>query len=308
MNVGTACYFFAAFFWGLNIPVTTKLFDSFDPYFLADVRVLIAALVLCVVSVATSGLKTLTMPISFKRLALISLALAAFFSLYNLGLKYTHPITAVAIMAATPVYAAITLRLTTGGALQPGFWVAALLSIIGTAIAILGRPDASVSSLSLQGGEILIVLSYVSWNLFSILAQRWFAVEVPQLQRTYLAMAGAVVWMTLVWATVWRIGLIGAPNLAPSQRDLIFVLITAVFSTGLGVAAWNLGVKRIGLAAGAVWQNTVPVFGVLIAIAFGIMPTAAQLLGGAIVLAGVFYMHWARGHGAQHAAADRISQ
>ena len=120
MNVGTACYFFAAFFWGLNIPVTTQLFDSFDPYFLADVRVLIAALVLCVVSVATSGLKTLTMPISICRLALISLALAAFFSLYNLGLKYTHPITAVAIMAATPVYAAITLRLTTGGALQPG--------------------------------------------------------------------------------------------------------------------------------------------------------------------------------------------
>jgi drug/metabolite transporter (DMT)-like permease len=297
MNVGNACYFFAAFFWGLNIPVTVKLFDSFDPYFLAAVRVLIAALVLCVLCVATNGLKTLSMPIAVGRLALLSLALALFFSLYNLGLKYTNPITAAAIMAATPVYTAMTLRLSTGAALQPGFWVAATLSILGTAIAIMGRPDAALSNLSLQGGEILIVLSYVSWNMFSILAQRWFAADVPQLQRTYLAMAAAVLWMTAVWALVLTAGWISAPTLAPSQRDVIYVLVTAVFSTGLGVAAWNLGVKRIGLAAGAVWQNTVPVFGVLIAIAFGIMPTIAQLVGGVIVLTGVIYMNWAR---AQH--------
>ena len=301
MNVGIACYFFAAFFWGLNIPVTVKLFDSFDPYFLAAVRVLIAAVVLCLVCIATNGLKTLSMPIAVRRLALLSLALALFFSLYNLGLKYTNPITAAAIMAATPVYTAVTLRLTTGAALQPGFWVAATLSILGTAIAIMGRPDAALSNLSLQGGEILIVLSYVSWNLFSILAQRWFAAEVPQLQRTYLAMAAAVLWMTLVWGLVLQAGLIAAPTLAPSQRDVVYILVTAVFSTGLGVAAWNLGVKRIGLAAGAVWQNTVPVFGVLIAIAFGIMPTVAQLLGGAIVLAGVFYMNWARAQQGRHA-------
>lgn len=294
MHVGTACYFFSAFFWGLNIPVTARLFDTFDPFYLAAVRVLLATAVLCIVSVLTAGVRTLSVPIGLGRLAAMSLALASFFSLYNLGLKYTHPITAAAIMAATPVYSALTLRLTTGAGLQPGFWVAALLSIVGTGIAILGRPGATLAGLSLQGGEILIVLSYVSWNLFSIMAQRWFATEVPQLQRTYLAMAGAVFWLSIVWALVYAGGLVPPPNLAPSQRDIAYVLVTAVFSTGLGVAAWNLGVKLSGLAAGSVWQNSVPVFGVLIAIGFGILPTLPQLLGGAIVLSGIFYLSHAR--------------
>jgi drug/metabolite transporter (DMT)-like permease len=52
------------------------------------------------------------------------------------------------------------------------------------------------------------------------------------------------------------------------------------------------GVNRVGLAAGSLWQNTVPVFGVLIALLFGILPTREQLLGGVVVMAGVFYMQW----------------
>ena len=33
--VGTACYLFACLFWGLNIPLTSILFRTFDAFFLA---------------------------------------------------------------------------------------------------------------------------------------------------------------------------------------------------------------------------------------------------------------------------------
>jgi len=43
------------------------------------------------------------------------------------------------------------------------------------------------------------------------------------------------------------------------------------------------------------WQNTVPVFAVLIAmLLFGVQPLAEQLIGGTVVLAGVLYMQWQR--------------
>ena len=48
----------------------------------------------------------------------------------------------------------------------------------------------------------------------------------------------------------------------------------------------------LGLLAGMLWQNTVPVFAVLIGMLFGIFPSAEQAIGGAIVIAGVLYMQW----------------
>jgi drug/metabolite transporter (DMT)-like permease len=69
--------------------------------------------------------------------------------------------------------------------------------------------------------------------------------------------------------------------------------VTAVFCTALAVVAWNVGVARLGIAAGGLWQNAVPVFAVLISLlVFGVVPTGAQVLGGAVVMAGVAWMQW----------------
>ena len=295
--VGTLCYLFASIFWGVNVPLTSILFHTFDPFFLAPLRVALAALVLLLVAMATLGWRAALVPIRFGRFALMTGSLAGFFLLYNLGLKYTHPITAAAIMAATPVYAAVTLRLITGAPLENGFWGAAALTVIGTGIAIYGRASSQGQGLQLQGGELLIVLSYACWNLYSICAQRWFAPDIAQVRRTYAAMAGAVAWLLLGWAAVRTAGLVGPPNLAPGGEAIAWLLVTAVFATGLSVVAWNIGVNRIGLAAGSLWQNTVPVFAVLTSMLFGFVPTPAQALGGAIVIAGVIYMQWRKARG-----------
>jgi drug/metabolite transporter (DMT)-like permease len=43
------------------------------------------------------------------------------------------------------------------------------------------------------------------------------------------------------------------------------------------------------------WQNTVPVFAVLISLlVFSVRPLPEQVIGGLVVLAGVLYMQWQR--------------
>ena len=91
---------------------------------------------------------------------------------------------------------------------------------------------------------------------------------------------------------MWATGVTGPPLLVVDRWAVLWLLVTAVFSTALSGYAWNIGVNRVGLAAGSLWQNTVPVFGVLIALLFGILPTREQLLGGVVVMAGVLYMQW----------------
>jgi drug/metabolite transporter (DMT)-like permease len=290
---GTLSYLVASVLWGLNIPLTASLLKSFDPFWISPSRYVIASLVLGALVWASLGVRQLRSPISAARLAAMSLSVAAFLLFFNLGLSYTQPITAAAITAGSPVYVAVVSRMMTGARLERGFWGATLLTVVGAAIAIYGKADATGQGIKLQGGEFLLVLALASWTVYSILAQRWFTPDTPALRRTFLSSLGAVPWLLLFWALARVFGFAGHPNLNPTPVAWGNLLIASVFCTALATVAWNMGVARLGIATGAMWQNLVPVFAVLISlIFFGVTPLPAQLLGGAVVMAGVLYMQW----------------
>ena len=283
---------------GLNLPLSAELLRHFDPFWVSALRYVVAALLLGTMVAVSTGMSQLRSPIPLWRVALLSLCVAGFLVLYNLGLHRTHPMTVAAISAGSPVYVAVVSRLMTGARLERGFWGATVLTLIGAGIAIWGQARAGIGShdpLSPRGGEVLVVLGICSWTAYSILAQRWFEPGTPQLRRTFLTTVGALPWLLLFWALARATGLAGEPNLHPGPLPLLQLLIAAVFCTALATVAWNTGVSRLGIQSGGLWQNTVPVFAVLIAmLLFGVQPLAEQLIGGAVVLAGVLYMQWQR--------------
>jgi drug/metabolite transporter (DMT)-like permease len=290
---GTLSYLLASVLWGLNIPLTSTLLKSFDPFWVSPCRYVIASLVLGALVWATLGIKQLRSPISIGRLAVMSLSVASFLLFYNLGINYTQPITAAAITAGAPVYVAVVSRVMTGSRLEKGFFGATLLTLLGAGIAVLGKADASGQGLRLQGGEFLLVIAIGSWTVYSILAQRWFTPDTPALRRTYLSSLGAVPWLLLFWVLARIVGFVGEPNLNPTLSAWATLLIASLFCTALATVGWNMGVARLGVATGGMWQNMVPVFAVLISlIFFDVIPLPAQLIGGAVVMAGVLYMQW----------------
>ncbi len=301
--VGTAGYLFASVLWGLNLPLSAALLQHFDPFWVSPLRYVVATVLLGAMVLASLGPAQLRCPIPLWRVAVLSLCVAGFLVLYNLGLFRTHPMTVAAISAGSPVYVAIVSRLMTGARLERGFWGATVLTLVGAGIAVAGRAKAAAaagqaptaSAFSLQGGELLVVLGICCWTAYSILAQRWFTPATGQLQRTWLTTVGALPWLFGFWALARAGGLVGAPNLAPAPLPLLQLLVAAVFCTALATVAWNTGVNRLGIQTGGMWQNTVPVFAVLISLLFfGVQPLAEQLIGGAVVLAGVLYMQWQR--------------
>jgi drug/metabolite transporter (DMT)-like permease len=301
--VGTAGYLFASVLWGLNLPLSAALLKHFDPFWVSPLRYVVATVLLGAMLVATLGPRQLRSPIPLWRVAVLSLCVAGFLLLYNLGLYHTHPMTVAALSAGSPVYVAVVSRLMTGARLERGFWGATVLTLIGAGIAVMGRARAGISgggaptggAFGLQGGELLVVLGICSWTAYSILAQRWFAPGTPQLRRTYLTTIGALPWLLLFWAGARATGLVGPPNLHPAPLPVLQLLVAAVFCTALATVAWNTGVSRLGIQTGGLWQNMVPVFAVLISLLFfGVQPLAEQLIGGAVVLAGVLYMQWQR--------------
>jgi drug/metabolite transporter (DMT)-like permease len=202
-------YLVASVLWGLNIPLTSRLLHSFDPFWLAPCRHVVAATVLGAWVWATLGRAQLGCPIALRRVAVMSLAVAGFLVLFNVGLMLSSPVTAAAVLAGSPVYVAVVSRLMTGARLEPGFWGATLLTLLGTGIALSSRVQASDlgssgSSGSSRGGEVLIVLAVACWTAYSLLSQRWFAADVAQLRRTWLTAAAAVPWLVGVWLLARR--------------------------------------------------------------------------------------------------------
>lgn len=302
--IGSLGYLAATVLWGLNLPLTAALLGHFDPFWLSPLRYGVATLLLGAMLVLSLGPRQLRLPIPLWRVAVMSLCVAGFLVLYNLGLYRTHPMTVAALSAGSPVYVAVVSRLMTGARLERGFWGATLLTLIGAGIAISGRAraggPAAGAAFTLQGGELLVVLAICSWTAYSILAQRWFAPDTPQLRRTYLSTIGAMPWLLLFWGAARAAGLAGPPNLEPGAVPVLQLLVAAVFCTALATVAWNIGVNRLGIQTGGLWQNMVPVFAVLISLLFfGVQPLAEQLVGGAVVLAGVLYMQWQRGRPAR---------
>jgi len=293
---GTLGYLSACLLFGLNLPLSADLLQHFDPFWVSPLRYVVATLLLGTMVAMSLGPRQLRSPIPLWRVAVLGLCVAGFLVLYNLGLYRTHTMTVAAISAGSPVYVAVVSRLMTGARLERGFWGATLLTLIGAGIAIWGQARAGIgSALSLQGGELLVVLGICSWTAYSILAQRWFEAGTPQLRRTFLTTVVALPWLLLFWALARVTGLAGSPNLHPAPVPLMQLLVAAVFCTALATVAWNIGVNRLGIQSGGLWQNTVPVFAVLIAmLLFGVQPLAEQLVGGTVVLAGVLYMQWQR--------------
>lgn len=292
---GMAAYFGASVVWGMNVPLTTALFASMDPFWLAFFRQSVAMVLMASLLAFTTGVSQLSNPIAHWRVLVMSLCISAFFICYNLGLQRTNTITAAAIMAGSPVYGALVGRLLFGVRLERGFWGAMVLTLVGAGIAIWGRAGVSGQGLDLQGGEVLIVLAYFSWATYTFLSVRWFPLEVPQLRRTYLTSIGALPWLLVFFFIAQSLGWAGQASLPADSTAWTYFLLTAVFSTATGPVLWNVGVSRLGVNAGMMWQNTVPVFAVLIAaLFFGVTPLPEQIVGGLVVLAGVLYMQWAR--------------
>lgn len=295
--IGTGAYLFSSVLWGLNLPLTAALLAHFDPFWLSPLRYVVATLLLGGLLAVSLGPRQLYSPIPLWRVALLSLCVAGFLVLYNVGLFYTHPMTVAALSAGSPVYVALVSRLMTGARLERGFWGATVLTLLGAGIAMMGRAGNGGlgAAPSLRGGEVLVVLGICSWTVYSILAQRWFSPGTPQLRRTFLTTIGALPWLLLFWALARATGLAGPPNLQPQTLPVVQLLVAAVFCTALATVAWNTGVNRLGIQTGGLWQNMVPVFAVLISLLFfGVQPLAEQLIGGAVVLAGVLYMQWQR--------------
>ncbi len=279
--------------WGTMVPLTAELFVAMDPLFFSAMRypMGIASLVLLVLATERRFIHPAPLPVG-RVLALGGFGMAGWATLYAIGIYLTDAITAAAVLATGPVVAALVGRVMTGEKLQARVMLGIALAVAGGIVVALGRDGAGGFG-GMRGGEIILVIALGCWTWYSTKAQVWLApLGLSQVRLTLWTISGGCFWLVLIYLAAWAMGWAAPPAAPVGPKEWAMLLWIGFGGTGLAIWFWNYGASRLGTTIATVNINLVPVIAVLTAMLLGHMPTLLQVVGGALVLAGVAWVQF----------------
>ena len=273
-------------FWGSFFPVMERILEGWDPLSATAGRHLTAALVLVLIALATERRLPFRRDLPWAKLALLAVMGFVLSSIcMSLSVLWSSGVAAAIVSATNPISAAITARLVFGVGLGRGIVIGTVLAVAGSLVAIFGL---GTTLETFRGGELLIIVANVCWTWFSVAAQHWLRGS-SLLQISVLTTVPGAFCMTLVALSAGVLGVV-EPRIGLAPEYLLPVLYTGTVPIALGNFLWHFGVQRIGIAVASMYTNLIPVTAALVAFVWiGTHPTPHQLIGGAIIIAGVLY-------------------
>jgi drug/metabolite transporter (DMT)-like permease len=269
-HIGTVVTMFA---WGTLIPAAKLVLQDLDAWTLSTLRVVAAAGALLVISVGMDGISWLR-AIPWRRTVALGAGIAGFSLLYTVGIALSNPVPAIVVSGAGPAVSAIYAALAFRQPLPRGAIGAFALATAGAIIAALGNVAGDAQS-DVRGGEVLLILGALSWTWYSIKAQQWLG-SWGQHRITAVSYFGAAAVMLPIYAVLLAAGIATTPVAVPQAPVLVLLV-------------WIIGAVTLlgGIIATSLYLNLIPPFGIATAMVFGSHPTTQQLVGCALVVAGV---------------------
>lgn len=266
--------------WGLNFPVMKTGFGYADPLLFNALRITVSVVFLGIwarreARVAVSGRQWA---------ALFGLGMLGHFCYqvpFVLGLGATSVGNAALLISSSPVWAALMARLL-GDRLSGRAWVGLLLVCLGTGVIAWGGGKVELSGDNLAG-DLLCIGAAMAWGAFTALA-RPFTRWIPPARFTLWTMLFA---LPAIWLAAWVAG----PRVDPGAALAWRVGYSGLFATGLAYVLFNIGLERVGAARATGFVNLVPVVSLATGAVFlGEPVLTAQIVGGGLVIAGLWWM------------------
>ncbi|MFZ6722237.1 DMT family transporter [Undibacterium sp. Ji49W] len=189
-------------------------------------------------------------------------------------------------VALNPIVTALALAMLFGERLSKLRWLGILIAFAGAAV-VITRGDllGAVHDLSqsVGKGELFMLAAICGWAAYTIIGRHALKGLSPIAATTY--------------ASLWGLLLLGIgaaleiPRFEPAHMSLQVIaalVYLGAFGTVIGFVWYYEGVKSIGPARTAVFNNLVPVFGISLgALILGEPILTSMIIGGLLVIAGV---------------------
>ncbi len=213
------------------------------------------------------------------RLALAGLFLALHFATWILSLSYTSVASSLFLFTTAPIWTAILGAAFFGQRATRNEWLGSVVCLTGAGV--LGWGELAVGSDALLG-DALALAGAITFAVFLILGR--------ELQKQVPGMSYLIA--TYGSAALFLIGgclILGYPLAGYPTPTYGWLLLLAVVPQMLGHSAYNLSLRHFSAATVSITLAGEPVIGTLLAWVFlAEALTAATLVGGSILLAGIF--------------------
>jgi drug/metabolite transporter (DMT)-like permease len=271
----------SAFFWGVNFVLAGPVLADLPPLWAAASRFLLgAALMLAIAWRQGDDLWVLARRHGAAHLLLGLLGIVGFNVLFFHAMQSTSADNGALIMATNPLLTTLLAAVLLGERATARHLAALPVALAGVAVVISHGEPGRLAHLQVAQGDWLMLCANLTWALFNVATRRFMPKGSPAGNTALMMSAGALVLTVIALAG-------DAPFALPGLHAGVALAIMAVGGTVLAYLFWGLGIQHLGAGRAALFLNLVPVFAMLVSGVLGTPPSAAQLTGGLIVLAGV---------------------
>jgi drug/metabolite transporter (DMT)-like permease len=158
-----------------------------------------------------------------------------------------------------------------------------LLGFFGAIYVVTNGHPGRFLDIKVGKGEVLILLSGISWAIYSVIGRDLLKSYQPLLVTTYASVIGVALMMPFF---------LNSPTVTveifTNSQSVALISFLGIFGSALAFLWYYQAVALLGVVETAIYLNFVPIFGVLSAFIFlGESISRSFLVGGAIVLTGV---------------------
>jgi len=272
------------FFWAINTVIAKAVVMEIKPMALSFYRWLLAFIFILPFAIPHLKKDIILIRQNLGILFILSIpSVTAYNSLVYFGAQYTSATNISLVVATMPVMTILfawVMNREKPFALQA---VGIMISIIGVLIIISQGSWQVLSTLSLNPGDLLIVLSIASWSFYSVLLKKNQINISPISLLTILIFFGVLCILPLY---VWEFSVFQGFEL--KINTVIMFLYLGIFPSIVSYLCWNFGVKTAGASIASVFMYLLPVFTSIIAFIFlNENLFSYHLAGGLLILFGL---------------------
>ncbi|GAB4175159.1 MAG: hypothetical protein OHK0024_12090 [Thalassobaculales bacterium] len=284
--------FAVALLWASLVPAIDLLLHHYEAPTVAVLRYalalpfLLAALAWREGSAAFAG-------VPWGRLLRLGAAMAGFGIGYTYGIGLAGPVLAALLGALGPLTATAIAWAVFGERPRRGMAPALALAVGGAVMALLFAPPRQPAEIGLPGGlgtplagAAMLLAGGACWSLYSLGLYRWLP-RWSQLRTTTLTVSAGSMVLVAAYAGGLAAGVASPPRTLPDLPVALLAAYAVIGPTIGGIWLWNAGVRVVGAPVATFYLNLIPIFTVCLTALYGSYPAPGQLLGGALILAGV---------------------
>ena len=198
-----------------------------------------------------------------------------------LGLQTSSASNAALIMALSPALTVTMVALLEQQAIPAVRWMGLLLGLAGVAVVATGGSWAALRALHFGRGDLWLMMGATTWAVYSVVLRRFVRdLSVLQLSASTIVVCALTLTLTDAWLTRGHFPW-------PPSATWLPLLFIGLVGSGCAYLWWNQAVIKLGAARATVFMNLTPLFTMLMGVAIGETLSMAQLLGGALIIAGV---------------------